>query len=687
MLGPMRRPAAFAAALAPILAACVEGAIAAPSAGERVGEAALAQSVDDATWAGCDTNQVAGLAAQVAAQASCFAPGAYVPIPAQPNLDASGAEMAWLEQPAADALVAALSKNPGLGMQVNSALRTVVHQYMLSKWADAGMCGISLAASPGQSNHESGLALDVQQYGAWLGPLQNEGFHWLGNNDPWHFDYAGPGAVDFRGTDVRAFQHLWNVNNPGDPIDEDGAYGPQTGARVAAAPAGGFAQGADCGAPPAPKKPDLKPSASLPDAPDVFADGASKGAGEAFEGETFHVALAVTDTGDGEAASVKVGVEVDGPWVAATAYVLESDAAQAGTFVESDANADPSNPPHDAPLGESLRLSLGHVAPGETARVVLTLLAAKYSIGLALPAVRFWVTDVDDRYHQAAFSDAPTGDGSQTGGTLAITAPVDVYARDHWEWGGGVREGWKATSGWTIAVDEAAGAAGISVKAGGPSKEPGATSPTTTIDAATHPAITLRARRAGGTGEGRVEVATDAAKVIGEGPTFAIALPDDGAFHEVAIDAAASAGWVGNVTRLRIVPFASGEGTLDLDWVRVGDAPGGAGGAGGQGGGPTGEAGAAGAAPAGAAGGEAILGSCGCDLARRARGGEAAVAIAIAGMAAARRRRRSRSGASTGSVRAPRRLGGWPAPGVAQEARAVRGPPRRRFQPCWRARD
>jgi MYXO-CTERM domain-containing protein len=41
---------------------------------------------------------------------------------------------------------------------------------------------------------------------------------------------------------VRAFQRLWNTNNPGDRIGEDGAYGPMTEARLARAPAAGFAR-------------------------------------------------------------------------------------------------------------------------------------------------------------------------------------------------------------------------------------------------------------------------------------------------------------------------------------------------------------------------------------------------------------------------------------------------------------
>src|SRR6185295_15556034 len=63
--------------------------------------------------------------------------------------------------------------------------------------------------------------------------------------DPVHFDHLS--SADIRGKDVLAFQRLWNRNHPTDKISEDGAYGPQTEARLKSAPATGFATGASCG--------------------------------------------------------------------------------------------------------------------------------------------------------------------------------------------------------------------------------------------------------------------------------------------------------------------------------------------------------------------------------------------------------------------------------------------------------
>ena len=67
-----------------------------------------------------------------------------------------------------------------------------------------------------------------------------------------HFDYVGAGAVSLSGTDVLAFQRLWNLNNPNDKIAEDGQYGPATEARIQSSPADGFAAAPICGSPPPP---------------------------------------------------------------------------------------------------------------------------------------------------------------------------------------------------------------------------------------------------------------------------------------------------------------------------------------------------------------------------------------------------------------------------------------------------
>ena len=91
-----------------------------------------------------------------------------------------------------------------------------------------------MAALPGRSNHEDGLAIDTSEYSAWKSILAGQGFRWFGTADDVHFDYTG--GDDAQG--VLAFQRLWNHNNPGDKIAADGLYIANLNERQQAAYAG-----------------------------------------------------------------------------------------------------------------------------------------------------------------------------------------------------------------------------------------------------------------------------------------------------------------------------------------------------------------------------------------------------------------------------------------------------------------
>jgi hypothetical protein len=192
------------------------------------------------------------LAEQLLAEVECLRPGTLSRIDNIANVSLGAGALPKLNSAAATALRNTVAG--GGTMSISSSTRATAQQYVLYYWYSNGRCTsvVSLAAKPGRSNHESGVAVDVPAYTTWKSKLTARGFAWLGSSDPVHFDYRGSGAVDIRPLAVKAFQRLWNRNHPNDRIAEDGVWGNATASRMDRAPAGGFAIGPQCGGTPPP---------------------------------------------------------------------------------------------------------------------------------------------------------------------------------------------------------------------------------------------------------------------------------------------------------------------------------------------------------------------------------------------------------------------------------------------------
>jgi hypothetical protein len=639
---------------------------------EPIGEATFAVTVGEAVTAGCSTASVKGLSEQIIEQADCLEPGSFTLVPAQPNLTLGSTVVAYLELPARDSLVVALKANTSKTMQVNSMLRTIAQQYLLYQWYLNGQCGISLAAKPGNSNHETGLALDINDNVGWKSALESNGFKWLGSSDPVHFDYVGPGAVSHKATNVKAFQMLWNLNHPSDLIAEDGAYGPMTEARLKQSPTGGFPLGPSCEPPPA-KVPDIYPAVAIEGASDVFTDGSSAGTVDVFEKEPHAIRLLVTNNGTAAASNVDVAVSFDG--FTGSDYLIESDWTHPGTFAENDANQAAANPPHQSALPSEASFTLNALSPNETKRITVYASDAGYSIGTAKASrVRFWVKDVPSYYHQDQYDGAATNvDSSQTfGDRLQAPLSVDVFSHTRWEFNSDTREGWSAVGPVALTANAPNKALHLAVSG----DESAAAGPVTAFSAASYDAVALRARRSGGSGPAGLFFMTEAEPQPSGDKSVAFELPDDDAFHSVVLNLGSNPKWTGTIVGLRLQPFTSGSGVVELDYVRA-DAWGsssGGGGAGGAGGGPplggggTGEGGSAqggagqggaiidegpdGTAGSGGAGAGEPVGQsadadevgadAGCSLGMgRAAGSIRGLGLALLMLVAARRRRRS----------------------------------------------
>jgi N-acetylmuramoyl-L-alanine amidase len=144
----------------------------------------------------------------------------------------------FLQTAARAALKNAIAKR-GKKMIINSAWRTLAGQCLLYQHGQAKRCGIGLVGYPGNSNHQSAAAIDIEDYQGWKPFLEEFGWRWLGKNDPVHFDYVS--AVDIRRASILAFQKLWNMGNPkSNPLAEDGIMGDKTMKALSNSPCDGF---------------------------------------------------------------------------------------------------------------------------------------------------------------------------------------------------------------------------------------------------------------------------------------------------------------------------------------------------------------------------------------------------------------------------------------------------------------
>jgi murein L,D-transpeptidase YcbB/YkuD len=169
-----------------------------------------------------DTGCVSGLSRQIIAQMNTLQTSILVNFESLPGLNITPAPHLnfYLQAGAKESLRAALragtSQQPNLRMTVNSAYRTVAQQHILYRIFQQAPRLIPQAAKPGSSNHENGLAIDVNNYNAWKPYLLANGWNWL------------------------AFQTLWNRFNPNDLMTVDGKFGAQTAAKMDRCPLGGF---------------------------------------------------------------------------------------------------------------------------------------------------------------------------------------------------------------------------------------------------------------------------------------------------------------------------------------------------------------------------------------------------------------------------------------------------------------
>lgn len=192
----------------------------------------LLQDVPSAT----STAIVNGLSQQLIYQLQLNLPNAFVSFD-DLNVDLLDAAYSYVQASAKQGLQKAIQAR-GVKMLVNSCYRTIAQQMLLY---NDRFNNPNPVAPPGASNHQTGLAIDIEDPRGWEPFLIQHGWEPL-PGDPPHFDYVGGGTIDIRNKSILAFQQLWNKNNPNNQISEDGAFGPQTEDALNRSPAYGFAK-------------------------------------------------------------------------------------------------------------------------------------------------------------------------------------------------------------------------------------------------------------------------------------------------------------------------------------------------------------------------------------------------------------------------------------------------------------
>lgn len=176
----------------------------------------------------CSTEGLKKLDQQLINQVIRIVPNLLVRIDQLSGVRLGSACHPYLQAPAAQALSRAIEQR-GRELILNSCYRTIAQQAVLfGHYQNNCACGIRAAARPGASNHNTALAIDIQDAQGWKPYLELHGWDWIGSFDPMHFDYEGSGCKDMKWISIKAFQQLWNYNYPNKKIAEDGIWGQKT---------------------------------------------------------------------------------------------------------------------------------------------------------------------------------------------------------------------------------------------------------------------------------------------------------------------------------------------------------------------------------------------------------------------------------------------------------------------------
>jgi len=177
-----------------------------------------------------------GLSPQLVRAINCVQPGTLGDLPDGNWQMLDPRRPALLDARAIDDLVAATrEREPPL--VIRWAYRDVALQHLFYLWT---LDGCDYAARPGQSNHQDGLAVDLDRPGEWRDAMRRHGWEDNLPNDRPHFDYVRAEDLGLGPLSLVAFQALWNLNVPDRALALSGIYDAATAEALSDSPLRGF---------------------------------------------------------------------------------------------------------------------------------------------------------------------------------------------------------------------------------------------------------------------------------------------------------------------------------------------------------------------------------------------------------------------------------------------------------------
>lgn len=125
-----------------------------------------------------------------------------------PHLQVTGNSTIPLLQPTARQALQHAIEQRGHTLNLVHGYRTIAQQFVLLQWKIHGRCSITAARRPGTSDHECGIAIDIDDFSGWKQFLQSNGWEWAGPGDKGHFSFHGPGVSPW--SLLRVFFHFRN---------------------------------------------------------------------------------------------------------------------------------------------------------------------------------------------------------------------------------------------------------------------------------------------------------------------------------------------------------------------------------------------------------------------------------------------------------------------------------------------